>query len=94
MLTWVWYVVSVMALSSSDSPNMIHLGKSQQAPPEEQSGREGKRTRPKRVWKGGFGLAKPLYEKLEQMSIYSAPVNLRTQHPVRVGVWLAAAGER
>lgn len=94
MFTQLWYAVSVMALSSNDSPKRIHLRKSQQAPAGEQSGREGKRSRPKRVWKGGVGLAKPVCEKLEQMSIYSARVNLRTQHPLRVGVWLAAAGER
>lgn len=94
MFTWLWHALSVMALFSKDPPNRIHLRKSRQAPTGEQSGGEGKQTRPQRVWKGGVGLAKPLCEKLEQMSLYSAHENLRTQHPVRVGMWLATAGER
>lgn len=78
MVTQLWYAISVMALSSNDSPKRLHSRKSQQAPTGDQSSREGKQTRPKRVWKGGVGLAKPECEKLEQISIYSAHVNLRT----------------
>lgn len=90
----VRYAVSVMALSSNDSSKRIHLRKAQQPPTGEQSGREGKQTGSKGVWKCRVGVAKPVCEKLQQPYIYSARVNLRTQNPVRVVVWLAAAGER
>lgn len=57
-------------------------------------GEQGKQTRARWVRNGGVGLAKPIHEKPEQMSIYAAHMNLRAKDPVRVGLWFTAAGER